>query len=96
MLPLIWAKLRSQGGRDSSAAVFSHGGRDEYSHYCRFSYESEQKLIMSIRSITTDEFAKPVIRLREADRLCLIQEEKGPQEPQIICSLGLFTTEGNG
>jgi hypothetical protein len=28
------------------------------------------------------------------DRLCFIQEEKEPQEPQIICSLGLFTPEG--
>jgi hypothetical protein len=43
--------------------------------------------------ITTDELAKLVIRLREEDRLCLIQEEKEPQEPQIICSLGLFVPD---
>jgi superfamily II DNA or RNA helicase len=56
---------------------------------------AKDTLNRQIRSgITTDELAKLVIRLREEDLLCLIQEEKEPQEPQIICSLGLFTPSG--
>ena len=34
-----------------------------------------------------------VIALREEDRLCLTDDEAEAQEPQIICSLGLFDTE---
>ena len=34
--------------------------------------------------------------LREEDRLCLTGDAAAEaQEPQIICSLGLFDTEGN-
>ncbi|GCF06470.1 hypothetical protein KDI_00340 [Dictyobacter arantiisoli] len=40
--------------------------------------------------ITDDELAGLVIKLRDANRLCNILEEEEPQEPQIICSLGLF------
>jgi superfamily II DNA/RNA helicase len=58
---------------------------------------AKDTLNRQIRSdITADELAKLVVRLREDDRLCLIQEEKEPQEPQIICSLGLFTPTGEG
>lgn len=35
-----------------------------------------------------------VFRLREEDNLCLISEEAKRQEPQIICSMGLFTSAG--
>jgi superfamily II DNA or RNA helicase len=39
--------------------------------------------------------AQLVIALREEGRLCIIQEELEQQEPQIICSMGLFKqTEG--
>jgi hypothetical protein len=31
-----------------------------------------------------------VVDLRDEDRLCHIQGETEEQEPQIICSLGLF------
>ena len=33
--------------------------------------------------------AERVIDLRDEDRLCIVQEERQTQEPQIICSLGL-------
>ena len=36
-----------------------------------------------------------VISLREEDRLCLTGDDAEVQEPQIICSLGLFDTEGD-
>jgi superfamily II DNA or RNA helicase len=35
-----------------------------------------------------------VLRLREEDNLCLISEEAKRQEPQIICSMGLFASTG--
>jgi hypothetical protein len=31
-----------------------------------------------------------VVALREEDRLCLVEDERQAQEPQIICSLGLI------
>jgi superfamily II DNA or RNA helicase len=41
--------------------------------------------------ISDDDLANLVIQLREANRLCHIQEEvEELQDPQIICSLGLF------
>jgi hypothetical protein len=40
--------------------------------------------------IDNDHLAQLVIDLRADDRLCLVQDETEPQEPQIICSLGLF------
>jgi len=40
--------------------------------------------------ITNDDLARLVTNLREENRLCHIEEETEPQEPQIICSLGLF------
>jgi hypothetical protein len=58
---------------------------------------AKETLNRQIRSgIAVDELARLVVRLREEDRLCLIQEEKEPQEPQIICSLGLFASSGEG
>ena len=38
-----------------------------------------------------DQLAEIVMSLREADRLCLADDEAEVQEPQIICSLGLFS-----
>ena len=47
--------------------------------------------------ITDEDLAELVIALREEDRLCLIHEEEAdPQEPQIICSLGLSAREAEG
>lgn len=44
-----------------------------------------------IRSgINDEDLADLAIRLYQDDMLCHIQEESEPQEPQIICSLGLF------
>ncbi|HLX59377.1 MAG TPA: C-terminal helicase domain-containing protein, partial [Ktedonobacteraceae bacterium] len=40
--------------------------------------------------ITDDQLAELVINLRADNRLCQVQELAEPQEPQIICSLGLF------
>ena len=40
--------------------------------------------------ISDDQLAKLVVDLRADDRLCQVQEETEQQEPQIICSLGLF------
>jgi hypothetical protein len=40
--------------------------------------------------IDNDQLAKLVIELRADDRLCVVQDETEQQEPQIICSLGLF------
>jgi len=43
-----------------------------------------------LRAGVSDEaLAELVINLREAGRLCLVHEGEEPQEPQIICSLGL-------
>jgi len=41
-------------------------------------------------SISDEELAKLVIVLREEGRLCSIQGDIQTQEPQIICSMGLF------
>ncbi len=42
--------------------------------------------------ITDEHLAQLVVDLRAEDRLCLVQERDEQQEPQIICSLGLFET----
>jgi len=52
---------------------------------------ARETLNRQLRSgITDDQLAQLVIDLRADDRLCLVQEEIEPQEPQIICSLGLY------
>ncbi|MDQ2718075.1 MAG: NgoFVII family restriction endonuclease, partial [Chloroflexota bacterium] len=44
--------------------------------------------------VSDDDLANLVIALRDANRLCHVQEESEEvQEPQIICSLGLFAPE---
>jgi superfamily II DNA or RNA helicase len=44
--------------------------------------------------IGDDELAQLVMALRDANRLCHVQEvDEEPQEPQIICSLGLFAPD---
>ena len=40
-------------------------------------------------SISNEDLAALVIDLSEADRLCIVEEERQTQEPQIVCSLGL-------
>jgi superfamily II DNA or RNA helicase len=46
--------------------------------------------------ISDDDLANLVITLRDANRLCQVQEESVEiQEPQIICSLGLFSANGH-
>ena len=40
--------------------------------------------------VSDDRLAAQVLRLRDEGRLCLIRQETTEQEPQIICSLGLF------
>ena len=43
--------------------------------------------------VSDDQLAEIVMSLREEDRLCLTGDVAEAQEPQIICSLGLFDTE---
>ena len=44
-----------------------------------------------IRSgISNQQLAELVVALRTDDRLCIVSEDAEKQEPQIICSLGLF------
>ncbi|MDQ2888714.1 MAG: SWF/SNF helicase family protein [Chloroflexota bacterium] len=44
--------------------------------------------------VSDDDLANLVIALRDANRLCHVQEENAEvQEPQLICSLGLFRPE---
>jgi len=40
--------------------------------------------------IDNEQLAQLVVDLRADDHLCLVQDETEQQEPQIICSLGLF------
>ncbi len=42
--------------------------------------------------ITNEELAKRVVELRSDNRLCNVDEGVQQQEPQIICSLGLFAS----
>ncbi len=44
--------------------------------------------------ISDEALAELVVALRDDDRLCLIHREEEPQEPQIICSLGLIASQG--
>lgn len=44
--------------------------------------------------VTDDQLAHLVSDLRAEDRLCLVQDHGEQQEPQIICSLGLFEDDG--
>ena len=44
-------------------------------------------------SISNEDLAALVIDLWETDRLCIIEEERQTREPQIVCSLGLRTSD---
>ncbi|MBA7702530.1 ATP-dependent RNA helicase DbpA [subsurface metagenome] len=44
--------------------------------------------------ISDEDLATLVISLRDENRLSVIHEEEEPQEPRIICSIGLFRKEG--
>jgi superfamily II DNA or RNA helicase len=46
--------------------------------------------------ISDDVLAQRVMELRDEGRLCIIHEEEEPQEPRIICSLGLVHRDGEG
>lgn len=41
--------------------------------------------------VTDDELAHRAMELRDADRLCVIEEDRQAQDPRVICSLGLAT-----
>ena len=45
--------------------------------------------------VSNDQLAEIVMSLLAEDRLCMTGDDAEPQEPQIICSLGLFDTEGD-
>ncbi len=63
---------------------------DEIYHY-PLQEMAKDTLNRQLRSeISDDDLIDLVIRLRDENRLCHIQEQVEPQEPQIICSLGLF------
>jgi hypothetical protein len=44
--------------------------------------------------ISDEKLAELAMALRDDDRLCIIHEEEQTQEPQIICSMGLWETNG--
>ena len=46
--------------------------------------------------ISDEKLAELVMALRDEDRLCIVHEEERPNEPQIICSLGLTPIVGDG
>ena len=68
---------------------------DIYQHPLRPS--AVDTLNRQLRSgVSDDQLAEIVMSLREEDRLCLTGDDDAEaQEPQIICSLGLFDTEGD-
>ena len=43
--------------------------------------------------VSDTDLANLVLSLRQDDRLCIVHDEDGKQEPQIICSLGLAAHE---
>ncbi|WP_423225925.1 helicase-related protein [Candidatus Amarolinea aalborgensis] len=43
--------------------------------------------------VSDEDLAELVVALREDDRLCLVEDERQAQEPQIICSLGLIENQ---
>ena len=63
---------------------------DEIYHY-PLQEMAKDTLSRQLRSeISDDALIDLVVRLRDENRLCHIQEQMEQQEPQIICSLGLF------
>jgi hypothetical protein len=63
---------------------------DEIYHY-PLQEMAKDTLNRQLRSeISDDDLIDLVIRLRDENRLCHIQEQVEQQEPQIICSLGFF------
>ena len=42
-------------------------------------------------AISNEDLADLVMDLWQTDRLCIVEDEQQPREPQIICSLGLRT-----
>ena len=55
--------------------------------------EATETLNRQLRSgISNEDLAALVIDLWETERLCIIEQERQTQEPQIVCSLGLRTT----
>ena len=67
---------------------------DIYRHPLRQS--AVDTLNRQLRSGVDDhQLSEIVVSLREEDRLCLTNDDNAEtQEPQIICSLGLFDSEG--
>jgi SNF2 family DNA or RNA helicase len=45
--------------------------------------------------ISDQQLADLVVQLRNDDKLCIIHDDFHPNEPKIICSMGLVKTEGN-
>jgi hypothetical protein len=66
---------------------------DDIYHYPR-QESARDTLNRQLRTgVSDDDLANLVITLRDANRLCHIHEESEPEEPHIICSLGLFAQE---
>ncbi len=55
------------------------------------------KLNKELRAgISDDDLARLVVFLRENDALCIVETEDTPRDAQIICSMGLFGSDGVG
>lgn len=71
------------------AAPLHHAIDDVYRHPLR--QAAIDTLNRQLRSGISDEaLAELVIALRDEDRLCVVHGEDEPQEPKIICSMGLI------
>ena len=95
-LPHVHASQAVRGGdRGASCLTLTalHRAMDDiYNHPLRQS--AVDTLNRQMRSGVDDaQLAELVISLFEEDRLCLSEDEAQAQEPQIICSMGLFRDE---
>jgi hypothetical protein len=55
------------------------------------------KLNKELRAgINDEDLARLVVFLRDNDAFCIVEPDETPRDAQIICSMGLFRSEGEG